>query len=391
MSFAALREERIQQLKAQIQQHNQGFSPSLQHAFGYVDTYMSTPDLLFPVVDDHDACEAADDRLAPVIRATSGTLKPRKPRRLLHDTSATRSSQPIGASQVSQMDNGDDMDVDGILEEIQDVLVRVNRLGATPEMSQSSQHDGPGVFQDLLALTPEQLQIACEHVQLTWTDALLADLCAAIGRDDNANPASVRLAYQSFLYPYMSKTTSNLPRVLLNDLVLVSKRFDSIAVDCLIMPLLNDALQEHHELRHSDIVVKLIQEALGQTTRLVLLRYLLFGSLDKLPLAQWNGTAFSKSALQLVNTVCTATPLVALETPVLQQILLTCRSVILQEPRNKEAMQVMLALTSKHGPTLVAAGDNLLADMEAIAQSSQMFLKRNILNQLTALKKKRPP
>ncbi|ORX61481.1 hypothetical protein DM01DRAFT_1404273 [Hesseltinella vesiculosa] len=388
MSVDELLQYRKQQLKQRIQGQGYEFSQHLQQVFGQDQPSL---DMMFPLLVNADNGPSNND-LIPLYRQTSDTLRPRKPRQLLQqNTAATTNNQQL-SSQMSITDT--QQSNDDLPEAIQTLVGRLRQLDLPPS-SQQSQQDRSSLFLELLTLSPQQIQVACDQIQMEWTDALLVDLCVAMQQEANASHASVAHLIHAFVFPFVAKCSNPLPRLLISSLLEVTRLFDNVVVESLLLPLLEDAIRDNAGLKQSsqDMMVKLIQDGLGQHARLLLLRFLLSGTrqaaLESWKPPQWQVQTFATTALQLMNRLCTSPALVQLDHDLVRRLLATCRWVIQQQPKNKEAMQVLLGLASKHRPVLVEGSGELLDELGAIAKASQMILKRAILGIVTSLKKKR--
>ncbi|KAI7847713.1 hypothetical protein BDC45DRAFT_562150 [Circinella umbellata] len=125
---------------------------------------------------------------------------------------------------------------------------------------------------------------------------------------------------------------------------------------------------------HNNIMIKLIQQC-SPTLR----QSFIHDILQKRP---WKKNQ-QDLIITLIDKALTQQPLLT-ALPFLDELLNVIRLGVQLDPKVKNYMQLLLTLTSKYGSLLTQSLDTI----EQIAQSSDMFLKRAVLGQLTSIRKK---
>ena len=125
---------------------------------------------------------------------------------------------------------------------------------------------------------------------------------------------------------------------------------------------------------HNNIMIKLIQQC-SPTLR----QSFIHDILQKRPWKKQQEDVI----ITLIDKALTQQPLLT-ALPFLDELLHVIRLGVQLDPKVKNYMQLLLTLTSKYGSLLTQSLDNV----KQIAQSSDMFLKRAVLGQLTSIRKK---
>lgn len=97
-------------------------------------------------------------------------------------------------------------------------------------------------------------------------------------------------------------------------------------------------------------------------------------------LRPWNDGVF-----QLIGGLLSSQPLFMLTKEALQDIVQTTKVTVDTNPKDKNSMQLLLIVTSKHAKAV--AEFEYIEVIENISNTSRMFLKRAVLGQITLIKK----
>lgn len=97
-------------------------------------------------------------------------------------------------------------------------------------------------------------------------------------------------------------------------------------------------------------------------------------------LRPWSDTIY-----QLIGNVLSCQPLLTLTKEALDEIIQSVRTTVSFNPKDKNSMQLLLIITSKHAQEVVEF--DCIETIESISNSSKMFLKRAVLGHIAAIKK----
>ncbi|ORY98105.1 hypothetical protein BCR43DRAFT_438356 [Syncephalastrum racemosum] len=222
---------------------------------------------------------------------------------------------------------------------------------------------------------------------MDWTSWTLDEriaLCVALERNqEQIHAAATQRLIRTALYlPILEYTVSPLPRLFMDGLIRVAQVAGKPVLDGLIVPLLLTDNIKHRPL--TQVVTKLIQSALSPTLRLLLLRAVLSDG----DAYGHSGTLmpWSDPVVQILEKTLSSPPLLSLEGPLAQDLVLSLRSIVHAHPKHKGSMQLLLLLTNKYPQPLVE--HQLLDAVQDAASTSTMFLKKSVLAQVANIRKK---
>ncbi|KAI8084859.1 uncharacterized protein BX664DRAFT_337954 [Halteromyces radiatus] len=308
------------------------------------------------------------------------------------------------ASQSSQTEPTHIIDTEAILQRLEPFLNKIHQY-SIPHDSQNIDPipDRSSLFQEFLCLSFDEVKTACEHIDFTnWTDDALADMYDTFGSMDNLGHLVACTVVQSSLYPYVIRLKTSLSRLLMNSVLQLGKVHGNVILNGLIFPLLNTT-ENNKEVGQSqmELISKLITNSLSPSSRLTLLKFMIAGNssigltrhnikgiISDYPMLSSSTTTTvpSDTIMQLLNIISSSQPLISLDTMTIRQLIQTSHQVVQARPKDKACMQLLLTLTSKHAQSLVDA--NILDDLEAVCNESNMFLKRSVLGQIASIRKK---
>ncbi|CEI93109.1 hypothetical protein RMCBS344292_07352 [Rhizopus microsporus] len=171
----------------------------------------------------------------------------------------------------------------------------------------------------------------------------------------------------------------------MNGILSLAREQGKLIINGLLLPLL---FQSSLERPQFEVINKTAMESLKPAHRLVLLQAILSdGEMyhsdhadNRRSLRPWSDTIY-----QLIGNVLSCQPLMTLTKEALDEIIQSVRTTVSFNPKDKNSMQLLLIITSKHAQEVVEF--DCIETIESISNSSKMFLKRAVLGHIAAIKK----
>lgn len=216
----------------------------------------------------------------------------------------------------------------------------------------------------------------------------MLDLCKEIQLMDNISKPVTVLLIEAAIYPKIAELNSTVPRFLMDSILLLAKEQSKLVIDGLVIPLLFQSVTGRPQF---DVISKIVTESLKPAHRLLLLQSILSDgemyysnksseNFIRYSLRPWNDGVF-----QLIGGLLSSQPLFMLTKEALQDIVQTTKVTVDTNPKDKNSMQLLLIVTSKHAKAV--AEFEYIEVIENISNTSRMFLKRAVLGQITLIKK----
>ncbi|EIE83065.1 hypothetical protein G6F46_001021 [Rhizopus delemar] len=246
------------------------------------------------------------------------------------------------------------------------------------------------ILQELLNLSDSAFNTIAHSIDFkTWSDDLASDLCKEIQSTKSASKSVSTLLIVAIVYPKIANLNSTASRLLMNSILSLAKEQGRLVIDGLIIPLLFQSMAGRPQF---EVISKVVAESLKSSHRFFVLQAILSDGeiyyshkVDERAVSRHSLRPWNEAIFQLVGSLLSSQPLLALTKEVLQEILHVIRATVEFNPKDKNPMQLLLIITSKHAQA-VAEFDCIEA-IESILTSSKMFLKRAVLGQLTSIKK----
>ncbi|KAI9274626.1 hypothetical protein BDA99DRAFT_601772 [Phascolomyces articulosus] len=250
-----------------------------------------------------------------------------------------------------------------------------------PELLASFQHLDPiPCIQQLAQLeNTQQLTYLLGHLNLSDNQDQSLDIMEEISRqvDMMTHYPHILLLLRHILVPQLKKRTSLLPRPLTQQLLQIQNH--RALLQGLVLEYITSSKDNSpFPTVHNTTLIKLIQQW-SPSLRQTFIH-------DLLQTRPWKKEK-EDTILILIDKALTQLPLFT-SLPFLDELLHVIRLGVQSDPKAKGYMQLLLILTSKYGTLLVTTSMETLDKVEHIAQSSDMFLKRAVLGQLTSIRKK---
>ncbi|OBZ84676.1 hypothetical protein A0J61_07271 [Choanephora cucurbitarum] len=271
-------------------------------------------------------------------------------------------------------------------------LVESIRLLSTSSSSQVQIQQRMTVLTSVVTLSTPQLKKVIDSVDFScWSEDTVSD-CFQELTTETIPKANLVLIIYAIFYEKIASLSSSAPRLLMNTVIVAAKKEGKAILNGLLIPLL---FQSKLERPQNEVTIKTITESLNASQRYSFLQTILtdgenyfngnqtiLSDQSRKYLKPWN-----ESVVQIVHTILSAQPLLNLTKSDFEELIRSVEMLVHTNPKDKGSMQLLLLMTSKYSQLLVEF--KMIATVEKICHTSNMFLKRAVLGQINSLKKKK--
>ncbi|CAO3672663.1 unnamed protein product [Rhizopus microsporus] len=272
-------------------------------------------------------------------------------------------------------------------ESVEDISSLINSAQLLTECnSQLTPERKAEILQTFLFLSKPTFNLVAKSIDFTtWPEDVVSDLCKEMQSMDLSSNSVPLLLLKSILYPKIASLKTSASRLLMNGILSLAREQGKLIINGLLLPLL---FQSSLERPQFEVINKTAMESLKPAHRLVLLQAILSdGEMyhsdhadNRRSLRPWNDTIY-----QLIGNILSCQPLLTLTKEALDEIIQSIRTTVGFNPKDKNSMQLLLTITSKHAQEVVEF--DCIETIESISNSSKMFLKRAVLGQIAVIKK----